>query len=144
MSGVAPLHRVLLDTDVFSEVVKGKHAAIGRMASAYRVAFGTFTISAVTVTENVRGWQRKGAVAQLAKLIALFPKLDVRLLDVEAATWAGKIAGELERRGNTIGVADSMIAGIALANELPLVTRNVDHFDRVATLGFGLRVETWG
>lgn len=138
------LHRVLLDTDIFSEIVKGKDAEIARTANAYRAAFGSLTISAVTVTENVRGWQRKGAAAQLAKLIGFLPKLDVRILDVEAAVWAGKIAGELERRGSRIGEADCMVAGIALANDLPVVTRNVRHFDRVAELGFGLRVETWG
>jgi tRNA(fMet)-specific endonuclease VapC len=87
---VTRLHEVLLDTDVFSEIVKGKNAGICRVASAYRVAFGTFTVSAVTVTENVRGWQRKGAATQLAKLIALLPDLDVRPLE--------DILGDLEGR----------------------------------------------
>ncbi len=46
--------------------------------------------------------------------------------------------GDLERRlaqgGEGIGVRDAMQAGICLEAELPLVTRNRSHFDRVPGL----------
>jgi predicted nucleic acid-binding protein len=33
-----------------------------------------------------------------------------------------------------IGLADILSAGICLSNELPLLTRNVDHFNRIEGL----------
>lgn len=51
----------------------------------------------------------------------------------------GEIVGALVRVGEPIGVADSMIAATALANDLTLVTRNQKHFKRVR----GLRIAGW-
>ena len=52
-------------------------------------------------------------------------------------------AGGLERVGLTIGVADPMIAAIALRHGLPLATENTRHFGRIAALGFPLVLEDW-
>jgi len=43
---------------------------------------------------------------------------------------------ELNQKGKSIGVMDTLIASIALVYNLPLVTRNRSHFDRT-----GLRFE---
>ena len=48
---------------------------------------------------------------------------------------AGRIAGELERTGQLIGLADPMIAAIALTHGLEMVTGNTAHFQRVQQLG---------
>jgi len=37
---------------------------------------------------------------------------------------------ELNQKGKSIGVMDTLIASIALVYNLPLVTRNRSHFDR--------------
>ena len=42
----------------------------------------------------------------------------------------------MEQKGAAIGMADSLIAGIALENNLPLLTRNRRHFEGVD----GLRI----
>lgn len=55
-----------------------------------------------------------------------------------AATYA-QIRSSLARAGTPIGPNDLMIAAIAMANGLTVVTRNVREFQRVA----GLRVENW-
>lgn len=137
------MHRVLLDTDVLSEIVKGKHVAVARRARAYRAAFGTFTISAVTVMEIVSGWRRKGDEPRLAKFVELFRTLEILDVDGNAAEIAGRVHGDLMRSGVPIGTADPMVAGIALAHGLPLVTGNVEHFERVVAHGYPLVVESW-
>ena len=43
-------------------------------------------------------------------------------------------AADLQRRGLEIGVADLWIAAAALEHGVPVVTRNSDHFNRVAGL----------
>ena len=49
-------------------------------------------------------------------------------LGLLAAAYAGKIYADLELKGMTIGNQDILIAGICLANGLPLLTRNSAHF----------------
>ncbi len=44
-----------------------------------------------------------------------------------AAEMAGRIRGDLERTGQPIGLADPMIAAIALVHGLELVTGNTVH-----------------
>ena len=49
------------------------------------------------------------------------------------------IRQDLERSGRPIGANDLLIASIALAHELTLVTHNIEEFSRV----IGLRYEDW-
>jgi len=43
----------------------------------------------------------------------------------------------------TIGRADPLIAGIALQNDLLLVTGNTRRFQRIVDLGFPLSLQDW-
>ena len=60
-----------------------------------------------------------------------------------ATVLAGQIAGKLERVGRPIGLADSMIAAIALVHGLDLVSGNTTHFHRVQQLGYPLALANW-
>jgi len=64
----------------------------------------------------------------------LLDSLDVLPLDRVAAERAADVRRQLEQTGQAIGMGDSLIAGIALANGLPLFTRNTVHFERIADL----------
>lgn len=55
------------------------------------------------------------------------------------AVETGKIRAELEAIGRPIGLCDAVLAGVALARGLTVVTRNVSGFSRVP----GLRWENW-
>ena len=63
--------------------------------------------------------------------------------DQPEAELAGRIAGDLERIGHPIGVADTMIAAIALTHGLELVTGNTSDFQRVQQLGYPLTLVNW-
>jgi tRNA(fMet)-specific endonuclease VapC len=58
--------------------------------------------------------------------------------NITAAVY-GPIRSELERIGTTIGAHDLLIASIAIANELILVTHNTREFLRIP----GLKTEDW-
>jgi len=77
--------------------------------------------------------------ANLRLLAALFDRFASLPFDDPAAEQYGWIRAELATRGTPIGPNDLMIAAIALANELTLVTHNVGEFSRVT----GLQVEDW-
>ncbi len=60
-------------------------------------------------------------------------------LDHASARQAAWVKHNLERQGTPIGQCDLLIAGIALANQLTLVTRNTGEFSRIP----GLLLENW-
>lgn len=59
--------------------------------------------------------------------------------DDAACEAAARIRAELTFSGRMIGAYDLLIAAIALANDLRLVTHNTSEFSRVT----GLRIEDW-
>ena len=63
------------------------------------------------------------------------------MLDFDAASMreAANVRATLEKAGQPIGTIDTLIAGIALAHKLTVVTHNTSEFSRVP----GLQVEDW-
>jgi tRNA(fMet)-specific endonuclease VapC len=137
------VNKALLDTDMLSEIGKGIDPNVARNATAYRNAFGRYTLSVVSVLEVVRGFQKKHSTRRLQAFAASLASMEVILLTESAAVVAGQIAGELERLGRPIGIADAMIAAIALEHGLELVTGNIAHFQRIQQLGYSLTLANW-
>ena len=104
MARIRPLNKSLLDTDIFSDITKGVNPTVASHATAYRKAFSRYSISAVTFMEVIRGYQKKQAARQLQNLLAAIASEEVIPFDQAAAELAGRIAGELERIGQPIGL----------------------------------------
>ena len=77
-------------------------------------------------------------IAQLAILKNQVSWVD---FDEKSAEATAQIRVELERMGKPIGSYDVQIAGMAMANDLILVTHNMGEFGRVS--GLGLKLEDW-
>lgn len=60
-------------------------------------------------------------------------------LTISATRIAAEVYADLRKKGQLIGHTDSLIAGIALAENLQLVTNNTEHFKRVK----GLQLSNW-
>jgi predicted nucleic acid-binding protein len=60
-------------------------------------------------------------------------------LTLSATRRAAEIYANLRKKGEPIGHTDCLIAGIALSNNLQLVTNNIDHFKRIK----GLEIVNW-
>ena len=65
--------------------------------------------------------------------------LTILHLDVSSAERSAYILNSLKNLGKSIGLKDSLIAGIAVEHKADILTRNTKHFERVS----GLKVETW-
>jgi tRNA(fMet)-specific endonuclease VapC len=137
------MDRALLDTDTFSEIIKAKNASVLRKAGEYRLQFGRYTISAVTLAEIVKGLQKRDRQELIQDFISRLASEELLSLDRAAAVIAGRIYGELEKTGQSIGRADPFIGGIAITNNLTLVTGNTKHFERIVALGFPLSLDDW-
>jgi tRNA(fMet)-specific endonuclease VapC len=137
------VNKALLDTDTLSEIGKGKNPIITANAKTYRRAFGHYSFSTVTVLEVVRGYQKVQQFQLLHAFLASIVSEDVLPLDIPAAELAGRITGDLDRIGQPIGRADPMIAAIAIALGLELVTGNTSHYQRIQQLGYPLTLVNW-
>ena len=77
------------------------------------------------------------------KQLSVFEDFVVDNLVIPMTDNSAKISAELysslRQSGNTVDDIDLLIAGIAIDNDLTLVTNNVKHFNRIP----GLRVENW-
>ena len=109
------MRRALLDTDIFSEVAKGKNEFVRRRALTYMSTVGPLAISTVTVVEVVKGFRKVGREQGIARFLASLPKLEVFALDTVAAEHAGRIYGDLERVGEQIGDLSGYLSARRLA-----------------------------
>ncbi len=120
---------IVADTDVLIDFLSGKGA--GADAVTRELAHGGLATTAVTWFELHAGTvspKQKRVIDQLFEAIPVLP------LDLKAADRAAAVHRSLLQRGREIGMADSLIAGIALHNGAALLTRNRGHFERVQGL----------
>jgi tRNA(fMet)-specific endonuclease VapC len=137
------MDRALLDTDILSEILKGIDRTVVAQALAYRVTWGRYTTSTITVLEIVKGLHKAGREDEIQRFLDGLSSVELLTLDLRSAELAGRIYADLERTGQTIGRADPMIAAVALEHNLTLVTGNVAHYGRIQSLGYDLRLANW-
>jgi tRNA(fMet)-specific endonuclease VapC len=132
------VNKALLDTDTYSEVLKAINPTVARNAAFYRQQHGILSLSAITLMEIVYGFQRVQNLRRLQEFLAGVALEEVLTFGRKSAELAGRIAGDLDRTGQTIGKADPMIAAVALERGLELVTGNTTHYQRIQQLGYPL------
>jgi predicted nucleic acid-binding protein len=134
---------VLLDTDILSEIIKKRDAQVVGRATAYLAEEERFTVSALSVMEIVYGFHRVQREDRIGQFRSLIADHDVLVFDATTAATAGRIYADLERRGTPVGLADVMIAAVALQHNLPIVTGNVGHFAAIQDAGHPLEIDNW-
>lgn len=128
---------LVLDTNVLSELIKVKPDPIVRNWLDHQDA-SQLRITTVTIFEIVYGIRLLPIGIRRARFEATFRTLiatyfESRLLpfDEDSALIAGELRATRRRRGSTVDVADCLIAGIVLANQASIATRNRRHFDDI-------------
>lgn len=118
----------IADTDVLIDFLRGAGEA---ERISIELDTGRFCTTAVTAFEL---WAGAKSPQQVAVVETLLGAVTILPLDVSAARRAGEVRRELERTGTAIGMADSLIAGIALDHGAILITGNRKHYQRVPGL----------
>jgi tRNA(fMet)-specific endonuclease VapC len=138
------LNKALLDTDIYSDILKDINPNVTRNATTYRRANGRLTFSVISVMEIIQGLQKVGASPKRIQAFrtAIIPE-EILLFDQDAADLAGLIAGDLDRIGRPIGRCDPMIAAVAIRHGLELVTGNTAHYQRIQQFGYPLTLANW-
>lgn len=91
------------------------------------------------IYEILNGLLYKDARKQLKKFTEFSQLNKILPLTISATHQAAEIYAELKKIGQPIGHTDCLIAGIALTNDLQLVTNNIDQFKRIK----GLELMNW-
>lgn len=120
---------IVADTDVLIDYLLSKNGASGRVAALIENAeLCTTALTLFEIMSGVRSDRQSEAARELFEKVPALP------LDDESAARAAEVRRHLERKGIGIGIVDSLIAGVALTVNRPLLTRNRRHFERVEGL----------
>ena len=85
------MKKTLLDTDIFSEILKKKNANVVMRADQYRIAFGCYTFSTITVLEIVKGFHKVHREERLLQFLSTIKTAEILTLSVKSAELAGRI-----------------------------------------------------
>lgn len=131
---------IVLDTNVVSTMMQENPDPQVRSWLDTRSGSDLWT-TAITIYEIEVGIRRLDAGARRDRLQQRFTWFfdevlgqRVLALDARAAACAGALAVERSRSGLSQAPADTLIAGIVLAHDATLATRNIRHFQGVKTV----------
>ena len=118
---------LVLDSDVIIDFLRRHSDALLDVLTRYRGHLTAITVYEIeaTMVQSDRQMQQFGQMVQLMRVLPL---------DAAAARQAAAIQRTLQQQGQVIGLPDTLIAGICLAQQLPLLTHNAHHYQRVAGL----------
>jgi len=132
------MNRVLIDTDILSYFFKGDPIVV-RNFSKYLDHYDLIEISLITYYEITSGLLSKNALKQLAVFEDFATENIVLPLTEKSVKISSELYSTLRQSGNTLDDIDLLIAGVAIENEMTLVTNNESHFGRIP----GLKIENW-
>jgi tRNA(fMet)-specific endonuclease VapC len=129
--------KYLLDTNIAIYVIKRRPVEV---MGVFNENAGRMAISAITLSELLRGAEKSVRVAQNLAVVEEFASLlEVLPYGAKASQHYGAIRAQLEKAGQPIGVNDLHIAAHARSEGLTLVTNNMGEFERVP----GLLLDNW-
>lgn len=128
----------LIDTDIVSLFLRGDLNVRARFES-YLGSGEALHLSIITLYEIVSGLKHRDAKKQLSSFRELAAASEILPLTEPCVEIAADLYAALRAKGQLIDDLDLLIAGIALANDLMVVTHNRKHFDRIEAL----EVQDW-
>ena len=128
----------LVDTDILSFYFKGEPKVVEAF-TIYLNEYDRLNTSIITYFEIFGGLTYKDASRQLKELEDFATNNNIIHISEESARISGAIYADLRRKGIVIGTSDLLIAGIAIENDLMLITNNHRHFQPIQ----GLKIGNW-
>ncbi|WP_254532794.1 type II toxin-antitoxin system VapC family toxin [Natrinema gelatinilyticum] len=122
----------LCDTSVLVDIDRGVDDRVARLDDDDRHAISTVTVTELRLGVTKRyeaGDARQNALEDLERLLARFTIIDV---DRAVSTAAADLISTLQRRGEPFhDLHDVYVGATALTEQLPVLTTNVAHFERM-------------
>ena len=128
----------LIDTDVLSMYFRGNDV-IETNFEKYFEEYDKANISIITYYEIVSGLKHRDANKQLDSFLKFTAQNAILPVTETSAMISSEIYARLRKMGQPVDDIDLLIAGIAISNDLILVTNNEKHFGRIEEL----EIENW-
>ncbi len=128
----------MVDTDILSLFLRG-HPHVTAHFAEYLAEHEKINFSIVTYYEIVSGLKHRDARKQLKIFVDFAGHNAILPMTIDSANLSADRYAATRKQGQPIDDIDLLIAGVALANKLVLVTRNREHFQRIASL----ELEDW-
>jgi tRNA(fMet)-specific endonuclease VapC len=129
----------LLDTDILSEILKGRNPRVLEVAEKYLARHQRFTFSAITFYEILRGFRANQALRAVNEFLRLAEDSDILPISISILKRAADLWGDARQGGHPRNDADLMIAATAMETRRVLVTGNAPHFAWIP----GLSLADW-
>lgn len=122
---------MIQDTSFIIDVLRGNDAAVEKLSDIENRRIPQ-KCSSITVLELFEGiYQFEEITEERETVLDVLRTKHVIAADAELMEEAGKISGKLLREGQQIDREDCVIIATARREDEPVLTRNVDHFDRI-------------
>ena len=135
--------KVILDTDILSEYLKGHDNSVARRAAEYLREQDRFTFTSVTVHEIVFGLALRGAYTQLKKAMDWLSQNEQITPTANEYFEAALIKAATRKQGTIVELPDSLIAAVAIRLGMPLVTGNTNDFLSIQRTRAKLVINNW-
>lgn len=123
----------LLDTDILSLFFRN-HPKVVKNCNLYLQEYEQLSFSLITYYEILSGLKHRDASKQLEKFLAFSKVNQIAPLTEESIKASAEIYADLRKKGTPVDDIDLLIAGVAIANNLVLITHNQKHFGKIEIL----------
>jgi tRNA(fMet)-specific endonuclease VapC len=132
------MNRALIDTDILTYFLKGDSDVVQNL-NIYLDYYDVLEINLITYYEILSGLLAKNALKQLTVFEDFISENIILPVTEKSIKISAEIYATLRKAGNSLDDVDLLIAGVAIENDMTLITNNVKHFSRIP----GLRIENW-
>ncbi len=121
--------RVLIDTSIIIDYLRKKN----KKKSQFYKSVGNYTLFVSTITlfelfAGAKDERKRQDIDNIMEYVKILP------FTKNTAKKSGEIHQSLKNKNKLIEIKDLFIAATALSHNLPLMTLNVKHFDRIEDL----------
>ncbi|NOX61509.1 MAG: type II toxin-antitoxin system VapC family toxin [Chloroflexi bacterium] len=116
--------QLIIDTDIIIDYLRRRAHVLESALRQYECGITAITWYELNAIPTHSPRQQR-LLGEFGSLLSIYP------FDFQAAIEAAIVWRRLQQQGLKIGVPDTLIAGICLANSLPLLTKNSQHFKRI-------------
>ena len=130
---------IILDTNVISEFMRDDPdpAVVTWLDGQPRASVWTTSINVYEIRAGLHampaGKRRTSRVLTFEYILKEAIQGRIAAFDLEAALQAAELEASRSARGRPVDPRDTMIAGIVMASHATLATRNVKHFEDIAS-----------
>lgn len=134
MEYLETMKKVCLDTDMSVDYLRDKRPMSEVVQSWFDIA--EVYVTSITSFELYHGAFYSKNIEESLKETEIFLKnmKDILPLTAKSSKIAGEVMAELRREQKLIEIRDLFIGAICIENDIPLLTGNISHFERVKKL----------